>query len=280
MELYRLRSQDEYLAHAGRLRDAYAKRQAIEDALTAEGGASFSVRAFSYPAGREVDLAVDWQHAYGGRINWRERLICPVTGLNNRLRAALHLLDIEAAPYPDDRIYLSEQVTPLFRHLSALRAGVTGSERLSDGTPPGAVNAAGIRHEDLTRLSFADATLGCVLSLDCFEHIPEHAIAFRECCRVLRRDGALLWSVPFDRNRAANLTRARLRSDGAIEHLCEPEYHGDPLREDGCLCFTTFGWEMLAQMRAAGFADAYAVLFWSRAFGYLGTEQVLFVARK
>ena len=59
-----------------------------------------------------------------------------------------------------------------------------------------------------------------------------------------------------------------------------PEYHGDPLVASGVLCLTHFGWEMLDDVRAAGFKDAYAVLFYSAMFGYVGGEQVMFVARK
>lgn len=280
MLLYRLRSREEHLEHARRMQAVYAERAAVEQALAAAGGAAFAVRAFSYPAGREVDLAVDLQSAYGGQINWRERLVCPVTGLNNRMRATLHVLDMEAALYPDDPIYIAEQTTPFYRYLRSRYRSVTGSEHLRDGTPPGDVNAAGVRHEDLTKLSFDDAAFSCVLSLDCFEHIPDYRRAFSECHRVLRGGGALLWSVPFARESAQNIVRARPGPDGSIEHLREPEYHGDPLSEEGCLCFTTFGWEMLDEMRTVGFADAYAVCFWSRAFGYLGAEQILFVARK
>lgn len=69
-------------------------------------------------------------------------------------------------------------------------------------------------------------------------------------------------------------------SDGSIKHLLEPEYHGDPVTSKACLCFSHFGWEMLGQMRESGFLDAYAVLFWSVDFGYLGSEQILFIACK
>ena len=88
----------------------------------------------------------------------------------------------------------------------------------------------------------------------------------------------MLWSVPFDRNSEQNIIRARLREDGTVEHLLEPEYHGDPVNQEGCLCYYHFGWQMLEQVREVGFRDAYAVLFWSREFGYLGGEQLLFVA--
>jgi hypothetical protein len=37
---------------------------------------------------------------------------------------------------------------------------------------------------------------------------------------------------------------------------------------------------MLDEVRRAGFRDAYALAYWSDMFGYLGTEQFVFVATK
>jgi hypothetical protein len=37
---------------------------------------------------------------------------------------------------------------------------------------------------------------------------------------------------------------------------------------------------MLAQVKEAGFNDAYALAYWSDIFGYLGVEQFVFVAVK
>lgn len=50
---------------------------------------------YSYTAERQVDFEVDFLYANAGRINWRERLVCPLTGLSNRLRASIHLADSE-----------------------------------------------------------------------------------------------------------------------------------------------------------------------------------------
>src|SRR5690606_12010607 len=101
-----------------------------------------------------------------------------------------------------------------------------------------------------------------------------------ECCRSLKPGGRLVFSVPFIRNAERNVVRATLAADGEITHLLPPEYHGDPLSDAGCLCFYHFGWEMLDELRAAGFAKACALVYWSRELGYLGGEQLLFVATK
>ena len=75
-----------------------------------------------------------------------------------------------------------------------------------------------------------------------------------------------------------NVTRARVTGEGTIEHLLPPEYHGDPLREAGCLAFRYFGWEMLDEIRSCGFGRAEALFYWSRELGYLGIDQMAFLA--
>jgi hypothetical protein len=98
--------------------------------------------------------------------------------------------------------------------------------------------------------------------------------------RVLKPGGWLFFSVPFATHQDAHVVRARIKENGKIEHLMEPEYHSDPLGDAGCLCFYHFGWDLLDELRAIGFTDASAQLFWSREFGYLGGEQMLLLARK
>lgn len=88
-----------------------------------------------------------------------------------------------------------------------------------------------------------------------------------------------MWSVPFIPSSSTNSIRAKL-IDGTIQHILPPEYHGNPLSTDGILCFQHFGWEMLKEMRQAGFRDAYAICYQSVSFGYLGGEQFMFFAIK
>jgi SAM-dependent methyltransferase len=278
MIIHRLRSFDEYAALAQRLEPVYAARRSLEQSLQQPHRSAFDVRGYSYPARQMVDFRVDFPHSHGGVVNWREWLVCNVTLLNNRLRAALHLLDLEIGLLPDDTVYLTEQLSPLYRHLAPRHPRLIGSEFLGEATPRGESTADGIRNEDLTRLSFPDSSLDVVMTFDCLEHLPDVEPCLRELGRVLKPGGRMMWSVPFRRDLERSLIRASLGADGQVVHHEPPEYHGDPLNPAGCLCFRHFGWEMLDQVRAAGFRDAYALTYWSDAFGYLGTEQFMFFA--
>ncbi len=210
---------------------------------------------------------------------WRETLTCPTCRLNNRMRLSLHLLEDHLRPSPDGRIYLTEQITSLYARVARRFRNVVGSEFLTDGTPRGEVNAAGIRREDVTTLTFPDASFDFILSLEVLEHVPDFKAALREFARVLRPDGALLLTAPFHAQERT-LVRARLGQDGHVEHLEAPEYHGDPLSAQGCLCFYHFGWELVGDLQTAGFSDVAAYMCWSRDLAYLGASQVQFVARR
>jgi SAM-dependent methyltransferase len=155
-----------------------------------------------------------------------------------------------------------------------------GSEFLGDQVPKGSVNHRGIRHEDSCDLTFNDAVFDYILSFDVFEHIPDYRTAFKECLRCLRPGGALFFTVPFDLNLEQNTIRARVREDGSVEHILPAEYHGDPLRAEGALCYQHFGWDLLGELQSMGFTEASCLFYWSQPFAYLGGDQFVFIARK
>lgn len=209
--------------------------------------------------------------------NLREDLVCEGCNLINRLRASVWLFEVECRPRRGSAIYLTEQVTQLYAVLAKRYSKLQGSEYLGSDVPLGEV-ANGVRNESLTELTFDSGSFSGVLSFECFEHIPDYGQAFRECARVLRPGGRMVFSVPFLRDAESTLVRARIRPDGEIEHILEPEYHGDPLTNDGCLCFQHFGWDILDALREAGFSRAWACVYWSQRYAYLGAEQIQFVA--
>ena len=196
------------------------------------------------------------------------------------MRASVELLEDRLRPGRDQPILAVEKLTPMFAHLAGRFPNLAGCEFLGDAVPLGAVNDRGVRNEDLTRLTFADGSFDHLLCFEVFEHVPDFAAAFAECGRVLRPGGRMLFSAPFAADRQRHLIRAAVREDGSVEHLLPAEYHGDPLSDAGCLCFQHFGWDLLDDLRAAGFSDAVALHDWSRESGHLGADQIQFIATK
>ena len=281
MQVARIKSQEGYFDYKNKNAE-WSKLNWLKEKRLCEKhkNTSFTVPGFSYPAEAMVDFMVDYQYSDGVSVNWRERMVCPVTGLNNRLRGSIHLIDFELGIRPYHTIYLSEQVTPLYSYLQKKFPQLIGSEYLGDDKAPGYINEKKLRHESATQLSFDNESLDCYLSFECFEHIPHYRKAFSEAARVLKKGGKFMWSVPFADNVYENIMRAFIDENGKICHILEPEYHGDPVAEGGILCFTHFGWQMLEQVKNSGFSAAYAFLYRSEIFGYLGGEQMLFIAEK
>jgi SAM-dependent methyltransferase len=197
------------------------------------------------------------------------------------MRASIHLMQWAVGSDPRLVIYLTEQVTHLYRWVSSRYPHTVGSEFLDDGTPRGGTNGDGVRHEDLTALSFGDESFDALVSLEVLEHIPDFRKAFAECARVLVPGGKMILSVPFHRG-PHHLLRARLKDDGEVEHLLPPEYHGNPLDPGGCLCFHHFGWDVLQFLKEAGFRKAAAHSIWSRELGFVSgdCDMLQFVAVK
>jgi SAM-dependent methyltransferase len=130
-------------------------------------------------------------------------------------------------------------------------ANLTVSEFFDD-LEPGAYRD-GVQCQDVERLTFPDASFDLVTSTEVFEHVPDDAQGFREVFRVLKPGGMHAFTVPLA-DVPQTLERARRREDGTIEHLTEPEYHGDRYRGLGkVLAFRTYGLDIVDRMAAAGF---------------------------
>lgn len=67
-------------------------------------------------------------------------------------------------------------------------------------------------------------------TFDVFKHVRAYLKAIRGCYRALKSRGCLLWSVPMGRRRHENTIRATI-DDGSINHLREPKYHGNPVKQ-------------------------------------------------
>tara|TARA_B110000444_G_C18814644_1_gene584471 strand:+ start:340 stop:1137 length:798 start_codon:yes stop_codon:yes gene_type:complete len=115
---------------------------------------------------------------------------------------------------------------------------------------------SGVQSQDVQRLTYDDKIFDVCTSSEVFEHVPNDKQGFSEVYRVLRKDGVFVFTVPLDLENHT-LERALLNSDGDIEHLHEPEYHIDPIREhEPILAFRTYGVDIFERLTEAGFERA------------------------
>jgi SAM-dependent methyltransferase len=277
-------SYGDYEKHITEYQRRFDEISLIEQQLIFSSRSEFTVNGVCYVCKKRVDFHVDFRYAckVNGVLtpNWRESLVCPQCGLNNRMRAAIQIFQQECRPAPDSRIYISEQTTPLYSLLTNNYLHVKGSEYRGDSMPYGENKKTGLRNEDLTKLSFKNKEFDYILSFDVLEHVPNYRKALSECFRCLKPDAVFYFSVPFIKDQIKNLVRACINGKGEVNHILPPEYHGDPINPGGCLCFHQFGWELLDELNDIGFKNVNALLYWSRELGYLGGLQVQFIATK
>lgn len=276
---------EEFLQYEFSIREEHNARNEFELSLIPQNSENFTYKGLCIVCENVVPFHVDFWNAYninGKKIpNWRERLVCPSCGLNNRMRLTYHLISDLLDNFSSSSVYITEQTTNLFKLLKRLNPSIIGSEFLNDEVPKGSLNSIGIRNEDFTNLTFSDNQFDYIISLEVLEHIPDYKKALKESFRILKPKGKFLFTVPFNRNSRENIVRAKFNDDGTITHILPPEYHGDPLnRIQGCLCYYHFGWEILDDLKSIGYQNAYALFSYSKDYGYLGGEQIFFIAEK
>ena len=112
-----------------------------------------------------------------------------------------------------------------------------------------------VPHEDLLNLSYSNGEFDLVLHSDTLEHVPDLGRAIDEIHRVLKPGGAMICSVPLVRDGRKTSKRAALKSNGEVEHLFPPIYHGGSYQKT-CqyLVFYDFGDDLFELIQARGFA--------------------------
>ena len=141
-----------------------------------------------------------------------------------------------------------------------------------------------IQHLDLMDIDLPSNSFDIFCSAHVLEHVSEVSSAIQQIARVLKPGGILVSTFPFNPLRVETVTKARLSKSGEVEHLMEPEYHGNPVRpEEGSLVFQLPGWDSIDMCRQAGLTDAKIMLIASTKYGvaaagYLGIFALL--ARK
>lgn len=210
-----------------------------------------------------VNLKIESGAHFDGEPNLREGFICP-QGVTNRQRLLIRLINKTLQFHTEKiRLALFEDQTPMASYLRKDPDLDVHCSVYLDGDHTSGENCTlhntEVSYQDITKTSYNAGTFDVAVHNDVLEHVPDYRAALRECCRVLKPGGLMLMTAPFFPSMQNTQTLARLLPDGSIEHLIEPpEYHGDPIA-GSILAFYRFGWELLADIRQAGFRDAFVV---------------------
>jgi SAM-dependent methyltransferase len=220
---------------------------------------------------------------------WRESGACDGCGAITRIRLAAEWFHRAAENTAKPRVYLTEQLTPLYKVMRTAFPEIVGSEFTPDERERIEASeqlkgylgdrAAQVRHEDVCQLSFADQSFDLVGSFDVLEHVPDYTKALSEFRRVLRDGGQLLLTAPFLNASPTTLVRARIEG-GNLVHIEPPEFHGNPtIPGDGVLCFYHFGWDLLEALRHAGFRSVAMLDAWSEETALFGDQNGIVATR-
>lgn len=204
----------------------------------------------------------------------RDQYVCSRCGTIPRQRALIAVLGLVRPDWRDLRI-----------HESSPGAGrmLDQCPRYScsyyfDGVEPGTLHQ-GYRCENLEAMTFDDESFDLFITQDVFEHVFEPARAFAEIERILADGGLHVFTTPVHKSLPLSRQRAKL-SDGRIEHLLPPEYHGNPISSEGSLVTWDYGQDiddLLA--RWCGFQTSRFVLR-DRSLGLDGEYLDVFVTTK
>ncbi len=147
------------------------------------------------------------------------------------------------------------------------------------GQPLGA-EVQGFRNENLEALTYPDASFDLTVSLDVMEHVNHPDAALREIARTLKPGGAYLFTAPTYKERLATERRALYKPDGGVEHLAEPEYHGNPVSDAGALVTFHYGYDFAGLIAAWSGLDVEVTRFADHRHGVIGEFTEVYLATR
>lgn len=183
-----------------------------------------------------------------GRFNLR-CIVCRSTFIH---RALAHVFDKFSF---DEKITIYELSThgSIYKYFRKRFRNLTTSDYF-DTVPPGTMRD-GRLIQNVEKLSFFDESFDVVTSTEVFEHVARDVSGYKEVHRILKRGGKFIFTVPLeDLSREKTIERAYLKSDGTLEHVLPPEYHGDYLRK-GILAYRNYGMDIYETLKVSGFAE-------------------------
>lgn len=179
---------------------------------------------------------------------FRDNLLCRSCGSLPRERAFTWALETFAPEWRNMDIHESSPAERLVsERLARDCRGYIGSHYYDD--VPRGQSRDFFQSEDLQNLTFADESLDLHVHLDVMEHVNRPDKCLHEMARTLRKGGKAIFTTPIYQDRTSTQRRAIYFEDG-IEHLAEPEYHGNPISGDGALVTFHYGQDISDLMRA------------------------------
>jgi SAM-dependent methyltransferase len=209
------------------------------------------------------------------RGDWlREQYVCRNCGSIPRFRAVNLTLDTYFPTW--ERVALHES-SPSNDFVRRYCQGYSCSY-FFEGVPPGAEHH-GVRCENIEALTFPDDTFDLFVTQDVLEHVFQPDLATREIMRVIKPGGAHVFTAPKHKGLRSTRQRARL-DNGAVVHLLEEQYHGNPIGDGRALVTWDYGDDFELHLWAWCGYPTVTYIVRDRSLGIDGEYLEVFVTRK
>ena len=221
----------------------------------------------------------------------RDQLFCARCRSLPRSRAVIQILDTQFPGWKDRHIHESSPGGASFgkfmrecRHyvpthfFPDLLPGEVRSACQCEDLEAQAILSYSCRCEDLEAQTFADGVFDLVITQDVFEHVLDPARAFAEVARTLKPGGAHVFTVPWYPGQET-VIRA-IRNKGSVKHLLPPDYHVNPIDEQGSLVVTEWGRDLGDFVYQASGLTTTVFSMQDKARGIEGDFLEVFVSRK
>ncbi|MBL4597068.1 MAG: class I SAM-dependent methyltransferase [Robiginitomaculum sp.] len=223
-----------------------------DDSLKRKEG--FDTLSYQFSIDGHCDIC-DEAVVFNSKHDWfRDHLLCSNCGSIPRERALMRVIK---QVYPNFKELSVHESSPGTRGASEILkrdcADYSSSQYFPDLASGEMYEKYNQQCQNLEAMSLADQTFDLFVTQDVMEHLYNPAAAFREIARVLKPGGAHIFTVPIVNKWKATELRAILGEDGEIIHLMEPQYHGNPVTDEGILMTYNWGYDIAAFIdKAAG----------------------------
>lgn len=210
---------------------------------------------------------------------YRDTLFCHGCGSVPRERALALILGRSVPDWRNKRIHESSPVPRgISLKMSLECAGYVATQFHAD-EPLGSI-VGHYRNENLEQTTFADGSFDVIVSLDVLEHVNEPAHCFADMYRTLSPGGVCIFTAPTEKGKIASERVARFLPDGGVEHYAPPEYHGNPVNEQGALVTFRYGYEFPNEIVTYAPFDVTVYRFANHTYGIIGEYTEVYECRK
>lgn len=140
---------------------------------------------------------------------------------------------------------------------------------------------SGWRNENIEATTFQNGQFDIVISQDVLEHIFHPGKCFVDVYRTLSDDGIFISTFPIRKQQIeSHVPRVKLNNNGSVEHLKEPEYHGNPISGSGALVTFDYGYTIHQMIPCWADFNVEVARFCDRRMGVLGEYTEVIICRK